>query len=176
MADKIIVNSIMKKLSFVFITLILLHNCTINNNVKGKSGLFCISDYNGQDILKLDSNNTFEAESIFRDLGVRIYYCKGKWSYVSKRKIILECNTIDEKDLECTKFGIIPFGWNPYYDKAYIKLISKNKVIVFQEGGAKIVLRSDWCDCISMPKESFIIDTTNNAERIKQMKIKSNIK
>ena len=93
--------SIMKKLLFLFITLALLNSCVINNNIEGT---FCsTSGWYDQDILKLDSNNIFEAEFIFKDLGIAQYYCKGKWSYVSKKRIILECDKIDKKVVDSIK-------------------------------------------------------------------------
>jgi hypothetical protein len=143
----------MKKLLFLFVALILLNNCTINNNIIDERGLFCSSDKDNKYILQLNSNNTFEIEYIGLKVGITHYYCKGEWSYISKKRIIFKCDTITEWDWE--KHPYKPQVWNPYFEKEYIKIISKNKVILFQENYKKVILRRDWCN--SIPKESLIV-------------------
>ena len=138
----------MKKLSFLFIILALLGSCAINNNFKDERKLFCSSEENKNNkyVLKLESNNVFEIEQIVRTVGIRHYYCKGKWSYISKKRIIFECDKITYWDRET--YSSPPLDWNTNSNKEYIKMISKNKVILFIEGYKKIILMSDWCDCI----------------------------
>ena len=146
---KIIVNDIMKKLSFLFITLVLLNGCAVINNIKDTSGIFCSdSDEDNRyfTVLKLDTNNTFELECIIQYLGIVHYYSKGE-SYISKRKIILKL----EKNPVWTYPSPEPF--NLYYNYTYsIKVISKNEVIMFIDNQKGETLRL--CDCIP---ERFII-------------------
>jgi len=158
----------MKKLSFLFIILTLLNSCRINNNIKDRRELFCYSSYRNQSVLKLDSNNIFEAEKFIQTVGTRHYYCKGKWSYVSKNIIMFECDEAQENLKKVAwRIGSVPLGWNPHFDKAYIKVISKNKVILFSEVYEKVILKSKRCDC--MPERilghSIILDTTNTAPK-----------
>jgi hypothetical protein len=144
--NKIIINGIIKKFSFFSTILALLNSCGINNNIETGRGLFCSSDKDSKYILKLDSNNSFEIEYIALNVGIIHYYCKGKWSYVSKKRIIFECDTTIGWDWKAHPYR--PRTWNPYFDKEYIKMTSKNEVFLFQENYKKVILRSDWCDCI----------------------------
>lgn len=159
MAHKIIVNVLIKKILFLFIISVLLNSCVINNNFKVERGLFCSSDKTSKYILKLDSNNIFEIEYIGLSVGVTHFYCKGKWSYISKKRIIFECDPITEWDWKAHPYQ--PQIWNPYFNKEYIKVISKNKVILFQENYKKVILQSDWCDCIPEREISIIINGQN---------------
>jgi hypothetical protein len=149
----------MKNITVFLIILVLLTNCTINNNIKFKNDLFCSSVSNAEKspyVLKLDSNNTFEIEHLFYDVvydvGIVHDYCKGKWSYISKRIIILECDKITEWDWNLHPYPELT--WNPDSDKEYVKVISENKIILVR-GKSKIILKSDRCDCI--PEEYLIV-------------------
>ena len=128
----------MKQLLFLFIAVYLLNGCAINKDIRGA---FCSSGDNKY-VIKLDSNNTFEIERIIFKMGIRHYYCKGEYSYISRKKITLKCNSTPNLD---RKLG----GWNPNAHKEYLKVVSSKKVILFQEYYKKVILKPNWCDCIS---------------------------
>lgn len=172
MASKILVNSIAKeritkKLSFLLITLVLLNSCAINKNIKDESGLFCSFSSSCDDyiygcnlIIKLDSNN-IELEEFTHSVGIGQYYGKGKWSYISKKRIVFECDNIPAWDSINNPYYRPPLNWNPYSYKEYIKKISDKKIIYFVKIGKryrKTILRSDWCDCIPEREISIIIN------------------
>ena len=143
----------MKKLSFLFIVLVLLNSCA-TNNCKNIRGIFCSSGDNKY-VFKLDSNNVFEIEIIILNVGIQHYYCKGEYSYTSMNKIIIECDSMPDLDRSTIlKLGGEPAVWNPYSHKEYIKLVSNKEVVLFNEYYKKVILRYEWCDCI--PNEYII--------------------
>lgn len=164
MVHKIIVNVLIKKILFLFIISVLLNNCAINKNIKDESRLFCSFSSSCDDyiygcnlIIKTDSNN-IELEEFTHSVGIGQYYGKGKWSYISKKRIIFECDSITEWDWEAHPYQ--PEIWNPNSYKEYIKKISDKKIIYFVKIGKryrKTILRSDWCDCIPEKERSIII-------------------
>ena len=97
--NRIIKEILTTKISFLIITLVLLNGCTLNKNIKAPSGVFCSYSsscdysYGCNLIIKLDSNK-IELEEFARTVGKRQYYGKGKWSYISKNKMVFVCDNI----------------------------------------------------------------------------------
>jgi hypothetical protein len=151
------------KFSLFLIILILLNSCVIKNNFEHKKGLFCsytssIEDNNSKYIIKFDSNN-IEIEEMTFHVGVGRFYGKGKWSYISNNKIIFECDS-DKK-----YYYYSSIAWDSYPFKGYIKKISDKKIIFYEkyEGRyIKIILQSDWCDCIPDGEKSIIIKDSDS--------------
>jgi hypothetical protein len=141
----------MKKIALFLITLVLLTNCSTNKSVTFKENLFCSSNTGNPYVLQLDNDN-FEIEHISYSIGKIHNYCKGKWSYTSKKRIIFECDTIAEWDWELHPYPALV--WSVSSNKEYIKVISQNKIILVRDK-SKIVLKSDWCNCI--PQEYLIV-------------------
>lgn len=149
---------LIKKTLFLFIVLCVFSSCTLNKSIKDKRGLFC-STKSGCifDVVKLDSNNIFELERLVEcDVGMLHYYSKGEWTPVSRQKIFL--NFEPNPKWEWEKYypeSMPPQPFNLYQTyKTYIKMISEKKMFFISEG-EKIILRSDWCDCI--PKDFLIV-------------------
>jgi hypothetical protein len=164
--NKIIKKSLINFFLFLFITTIVLNSCSLNKNTENKSTIFCSYSssidysYGYNLIIKIDSNK-IELESFVRSVGVRQYYGKAKWSYISKNKIGFKCDNISEWDSINNPYFSSPLNWNPYSDEEYIKLISDKKIIYVVKIGKKkneIILRSDWCDCIPDSEKSIIIN------------------
>ena len=165
--NKINKEMIIQKISFIIITIVLLHSCSLNKNIKAPSGLFCSSSssseyhYGFNFIIKLDSNN-IELEEFVRTVGIRQYYGKGEWSYISKNKIVFVCDCISTWDSINNPYYISPLNWNTYAYDEYLKIISDKKIIYYEKIGKKsrkVILRSDWCDCIPDREKSIIINS-----------------
>lgn len=148
-------NAQMKKLSILCILLAFFNSCITNRNVENKERIFCSPHEIATYILKIDTN-FLEIEEIVRTVGVGHYYCKGGWSYVSKKLIIFECDTTLKM-----YYSVPLFKWNPYSYDEYVKVVSKNKALYVRRDN-KIILKHKWCDCVPERKNSLIIGGTEN--------------
>ncbi|MDL2313246.1 hypothetical protein LJC68_10270 [Bacteroidales bacterium OttesenSCG-928-B11] len=139
----------MKKISFLFITLLLLNSCVSNKNM---NNLYCYNSDRYVVILKIDSANIFESEEIITTFGIGHYHCEGKWVEISKKRLIFECDSTKNGD----PYTLLP--WNPYSYNQYVRIISKNKIVLHTEGFGKTILRPRWCDCVQHREISIILN------------------